>query len=59
MPYFNEQQIIEGGASVGIAALLADRVANPGVTAVVVSGKNISMPLHQKLMNGELPDFLL
>jgi threonine dehydratase len=51
--YFAEQQVIEGSAAVGIAALLAGLVEAPGVTAVVVSGGNIAIDLHAKLIRGE------
>ena len=51
--YFNEQVIIEGGGAVGLAALLADK-ARPGAkTVVLLSGKNIDMQLHRKIINQE------
>ncbi len=51
--YFKEQAIIEGGAAVGIAALLAGRVHPGEKTIVVLSGKNIDMARHQKIINDE------
>jgi threonine dehydratase len=54
--YFKEQQIIEGSGSVGIAAALAAKLDAGGKTAIVVSGKNIDMTTHNKLMNGIMPD---
>ena len=51
--YFEERQVIEGSGAVGIAALLAGKVRRPGVTAVVVSGGNIDMALHARLIRGE------
>jgi threonine dehydratase len=51
--YFAEQQVIEGSGAVGIAALLAGALRQPGVTAVVVSGGNIDMALHARLIRGE------
>ena len=52
--YFNEQAVIEGGGSVGIAALLAGK-ARPGrKTIVLMSGKNIDMELHRKIINQEI-----
>jgi threonine dehydratase len=54
--YFEEQQIVEGSGTVGIAALLADKVRLTGNTVVVVSGKNIDMKKHQQLMNGHMPE---
>ena len=51
--YFSEQIIIEGAGSVGIAALLAGKVKPTGKTIVLLSGKNIDMQLHQKIVNRE------
>ena len=51
--YFEERQVIEGSGAVGIAALLAGKVRRPGVTAAVVSGGNIDMALHARLIRGE------
>ncbi len=50
--YLHERQIIEGGASVGIAAILADKLALTGPTVVVLSGGNINMDIHQAILNG-------
>lgn len=49
--YFEEQVIIEGSGSVGIAALLAGKVKPKGKTIALLSGKNIDMQLHQKIIN--------
>jgi threonine dehydratase len=51
--YWQEQQVIEGGAAVGIAALRAGLIERPGVTVVVLSGGNIDMALHARLIQGE------
>ena len=51
--YFDERQVIEGSGAVGIAALRAGAVRRPGITAVVVSGGNIDMALHARLIRGE------
>jgi threonine dehydratase len=51
--YLEERQVIEGSGAVGIAALLAGKVRRPGVTAVVVSGGNIDVALHTRLIRGE------
>jgi threonine dehydratase len=49
--YFSEQVIVEGGGAIGIAALLAGK-AKPGAkTVVLLSGKNIDMELHRKIIN--------
>ena len=49
--YFKEQVIIEGSGSVGLGALLANKVKVSGKTMVLLSGKNIDMALHQKIIN--------
>ena len=46
--YREEKQVIEGSGAVGIAALQAGLVEDPGTTAVVVSGCNIDMALHKR-----------
>ena len=51
--YWREQQIIEGSAAVGIAALRAGLVARPGVCAIVLSGGNIDMAQHARLIGNE------
>jgi threonine dehydratase len=51
--YWEERQIIEGSGAVGIAALKAGRIGNPGITAVIVSGGNIDMDLHHRIVGGE------
>ncbi|MFV2031615.1 MAG: hydroxyectoine utilization dehydratase EutB [Gammaproteobacteria bacterium] len=49
--YFREQVILEGGGAVGIAAILADKLKPAGKTIVLLSGKNIDMELHRKVIN--------
>lgn len=55
--YWGEQEIVEGAAAVGIAALLTGKVRPHGPVAVVLSGRNIDMELHQRLItgSGQLP----
>ncbi len=48
--YRMEQVIVEGSGAVGIAALLAGRVEALGTTAVLVSGANIDMELHRRIV---------
>lgn len=48
--YREEQVVVEGAGAVGIAALLARRIENPGTTAVLVSGANIDMALHRRIV---------
>jgi len=51
--YEEEKQVIEGSGAVGIAALRAGLIENPGITAVVVSGCNIDLDLHRRIVAGE------
>jgi threonine dehydratase len=51
--YLEEKQVIEGSGAVGIAALRAGLVERPGVSAVLVSGCNIDMGLHARLIRGD------
>ena len=42
--YWREQQMVEGGADLGVAALLAGKgEAQAAATAVVLSGRNVDM----------------
>ncbi|MCK1581791.1 hydroxyectoine utilization dehydratase EutB [Bradyrhizobium sp. 168] len=51
--YRQEREIVEGSGAVGIAALLAHKVADlRGPVAVVLSGRNIDMELHRRVING-------
>ena len=54
--YWQERQIVEGSGAVGIAALKAGLIENPGVCVAVVSGGNIDLALHNRLINGETVD---
>ena len=51
--YEHEREILEGAGAVGIAALLAGKVAANGPVVVVISGRNIDMALHRKIVCGE------
>lgn len=51
--YAEERQVVEGGAAVGVAALLAGKATPPGPAMVVLSGGNIDMRLHRRIVNGE------
>jgi threonine dehydratase len=48
--YRQEQVVVEGAGVVGIAALLSGRVIAPGITVVLVSGANLDMDLHRRLI---------
>ena len=54
--YWQEKQVIEGSGAAGIAALLAGLVDDPGTTAVIVSGCNIDMDLHKRVIDGDVVD---
>jgi threonine dehydratase len=49
--YFEEQIILEGGGAVGLAALVAGKVSPGEKTIVLLSGKNINMQRHRKIIN--------
>ena len=51
--YFEEQVIVEGGGAVGLGALLAGKVEPGDKTIVLLSGKNIDMQKHRRIINGE------
>lgn len=51
--YWQEKIVVEGSGAVGIAALLAGLVKDAGVSAVLVSGCNIDMTLHHRIVSGE------
>ncbi|SLN37417.1 L-threonine dehydratase catabolic TdcB [Roseovarius litorisediminis] len=51
--YWQERQVIEGSGSVGIAALLAGKIADPGNCVSLISGQNIDMALHKRIIDGE------
>jgi threonine dehydratase len=54
--YWHERQVIEGSGSVGIAALLAGKIESAGPIAVIVSGGNIDMQQHYRIISGEEVD---
>jgi threonine dehydratase len=51
--YWQEQEIVEGSGAVGIAALLTGKVRPHGPAVAVLSGRNIDMGLHRRLIAGE------
>ncbi len=51
--YWQERQIIEGSGAVGVAALLAGKIAASGPTLLLLSGGNIDMKLHHRVVSGE------
>lgn len=53
--YAEEREIVEGAGAVGIGALLAEKVRVKGPTVPILSGRNIDMTLHKKIVCGEVP----
>ncbi len=51
--YWKEKQIVEGAGAVGVAAILAKKVRLDGLSVAVVSGGNIDMDLHHKIISGK------
>lgn len=51
--YAAEREIVEGAGAVGIAALLAGKVGRKAPTVLLLSGRNIDMGLHQKIVCGQ------
>lgn len=51
--YWKESQIVEGSGSVAVAALLAGKVRPSGPTVALLSGGNIDMNLHHRIISGE------
>ncbi len=54
--YEQEREILEGAGAVPIAALLAGKLQPSGPTVLVLSGRNIGMALHRRIVCGETPD---
>ncbi len=54
--YWSERLILEGSGSVGIAALLSEKLKTDGPLAIVASGGNIDMSLHYRIISGENVD---
>ncbi|MDY8108827.1 hydroxyectoine utilization dehydratase EutB [Fulvimarina sp. 2208YS6-2-32] len=50
--YVQEREVIEGGAAVGVAALLARKVKSFGPTVLLLTGRSIDMRLHQSVVAG-------
>ena len=55
--YFEEGEVIEGAAAVGIAALASGKVRPAGPATLLLTGRNIDMTLHARIVGGETPDF--
>lgn len=53
--YWQERQIVEGSGAVGVGAILSGRVhpGGSGTTVAILSGGNIDMALHHRIVSGE------
>ena len=56
--YWHERQVVEGSGAVGISTLLARHVRPDGPCALLLSGCNIDMALHHRLISGENVDLM-
>jgi threonine dehydratase len=50
--YEVEREVLEGGGAVGIGAILAGKVRSAGPLVVVLSGRNVAMDLHRRIVCG-------
>ena len=51
--YAEEREVVEGAAAVGIAAILAGKVRSDGPIVALITGRNIDMALHRRVVCGE------
>lgn len=51
--YETEREIVEGAGAVGIAAVLAGKIKTSGPLVLLLSGRNIDMGLHRRVISGE------
>ncbi|OHV77030.1 hydroxyectoine utilization dehydratase EutB [Rhizobium sp. LCM 4573] len=51
--YAVEREVVEGAAAVGIAALLAGKVGSRGPVVTILSGRNVDMDQHRRVINGD------
>jgi len=51
--YWQEKQVVEGSGAVCLAALVAGKVTVSGPTVAVLSGCNIDMNMHLRIISGE------
>ncbi|AJC82747.1 ectoine utilization protein EutB (plasmid) [Rhizobium etli bv. phaseoli str. IE4803] len=48
-----EGEVVEGAGAVGIAALLAGKIRSGGPVVAILSGRNVDMEQHRRVINGE------
>lgn len=51
--YAFEREILEGAGAVGISALLAGKIRPSGTCVLLLSGRNIDMCVHRRIVNGD------
>ena len=56
--YWHERQIVEGSGVVGIAALIAQKFKPKGPVALILSGGNVDMEQHFRVIGGEDVDLM-
>ena len=56
--YWQERQIVEGAGAVGIAAVLAQTFKPKGPVALILSGGNVDMEQHFRVIGGEDVDLM-
>jgi len=60
--YFEDRMVAEGASVTGLAALATGKVRAAGPVATILTGRNLDMGLHARIMAGEdvlLGDYLL
>ncbi|UVK48673.1 hydroxyectoine utilization dehydratase EutB (plasmid) [Mesorhizobium sp. AR07] len=57
--YAQEREVVEGAGAIGMAALIAKKVTDlRGPVVTVLTGRNIDMDLHRRIVSGEIAEFL-
>ena len=54
--YEHEREVVEGAGAVGVAALLAGKVALDGPVVALVSGRNIDMAEHRRIVGAAVAE---
>jgi threonine dehydratase len=49
-----EREIIEGAAAVGIGALLAGKIKAKGPVVAILSGRNVDMDQHRRIVCADI-----
>jgi threonine dehydratase len=51
--YFEERMVAEGGAVVGLAAVLSGKVRSGGPMATIITGRNLDMEVFTRIVTGQ------